>query len=117
MDHPNIVKIYEFYNSPTHYYLITEYCEGGGLFDLIVKNNGSFTEIQATYIMHQIFSVINNCHKIKILYRDLKPENILVNKNENGFIKIKKCDFGTSLCFKRGEIQDKIYGSIYYIAP
>jgi len=67
--------------------------------------------------MHQLFSVVNYCHKMKIIHRDLKPENILVYKNENGFIKIKICDFGTSLCFKRGEIQDKIVGSIYYIAP
>ena len=116
MDHPNIVKIFEFYNSPTHFYLITEYCEGGSLFDLINKNK-PFTEIQASYIMHQLFSVVNYCHKMKIIHRDLKPENILVNKNENGFIKIKICDFGTSLCFKRGEIQNEIVGSIYYIAP
>ncbi len=116
LDHPNIVKIFEFYNSPTHYYLITEYCEGGSLFDLINKNK-AFTEIQASYIMHQLFSVVNYCHKMKIIHRDLKPENILVSKNDNGFVKIKICDFGTSLCFKRGEIQDKIVGSIYYIAP
>ena len=116
MDHPNIVKIFEFYNSDTTYYLITEYCEGGSLFDLIIKN-GPFTEIQASYIMHQIFSVVNYCHKMKIIHRDLKPENILINKNENGFVKIKICDFGTSLMFKRGEIQNQIVGSIYYIAP
>ena len=120
MDHPNIVKIFEFYNSPTHYYLITEYCEGGCLFDLIInyfKNKGPLKEIQASYIMHQVFSAINYCHKMKIIHRDLKPENILVDKNENGLIKIKICDFGTSLCFKRGDIQDKVVGSIYYIAP
>ena len=117
MDHPNIVKIFEFYNSSTHYYLITEYCEGGSLFDLIINNNGPFTEIQASYIMHQILSVVNYCHKMKIIHRDLKPENILINKNENGFVKIKICDFGTSLMFNRGDIQNKIVGSIYYIAP
>ena len=117
MDHPNIVKIFEFYNSPTHYYLITEYCEGGCLFDTIVKNKTPFTEIQASYIMHQLFSVVNYCHKMKIIHRDLKPENILINKNVDGFVKIKICDFGTSQVFKRGEIQDKIVGSIYYIAP
>ena len=117
MDHPNIVKIFEFYNSSTHYYLITEYCEGGSLFELIINNKGPFTEIQASYIMHQIFSVVNYCHKMKIIHRDLKPENILINKNENGFVKIKICDFGTSLMFNRGDIQNKIVGSIYYIAP
>ena len=116
MDHPNIVKIFEFYNSPSCYYLITEFCEGGSLFDLI-KNKGAMTEIQASYIMHQLFSVVNYCHKMKIIHRDLKPENILINKYENDLATIKVCDFGTSLCFKTGEIQDKIVGSIYYIAP
>jgi calcium-dependent protein kinase len=54
---------------------------------------------------------------MKIIHRDLKPENILINKYENDLATIKVCDFGTSLCFKTGEIQDKIVGSIYYIAP
>ena len=102
MDHPNIVKIFGFYITKNYYYLITEYCEGGSLFELIINNNGPFTEIQA---------------KMKIIHRDLKPENILVNKNENGFVQIKVCDFGTSLMFNRGEVQDELVGSIYYIAP
>jgi calcium-dependent protein kinase len=110
-------NLYEKYQDTKNYYLITEYCEGGSLFDLITKNKGPFTEIQTSYIMHQIFSVVNYCHKMKIIHRDLKPENILVQKNDNGFVKIKICYFGTWLTFNRGEIQDKIVGSIYYIAP
>ena len=117
MDHPNIVKIFGFYITKNYYYLITEYCEGGSLFDLIVNNNGPFQEIQASYIMHQLFSVVNYCHKMKIIHRDLKPENILINKHNNGFPQIKVCDFGTSLMFNRGEVQDELVGSIYYIAP
>jgi calcium-dependent protein kinase len=54
---------------------------------------------------------------MKVINRDIKPENILINKNDNGFATIKVCDFGTSLKFKKGEIQDEIVGSIYYIAP
>ena len=88
LDHPNIVKIFEFYVSERAYYLITEYCPGGSLFDFIDKNHGPFTEIQASYIMHQLFSVVNYCHKMKIIHRDLKPENILINKNDNGFVTI-----------------------------
>ena len=117
MDHPNIVKIFGFYITSNYYYLITEYCEGGSLYELIVQNNGPFTEIQSSYIMKQLFSVVNYCHKMKIIHRDLKPENILINKNDNGFVQIKVCDFGTSLMFNRGDVQDELVGSIYYIAP
>ena len=117
LDHPNIVKIFEFYISDTKYYLITEYCPGGSLFNLINENKGPFTEIQASFIMHQLLSAVNYCHKMKIIHRDIKPENILINKNQNGFVEIKLCDFGTSLRFHRGDIQNKLVGSIYYIAP
>jgi len=102
MDHLNIVKIFGFYISKNYCYLVARCCGGGSLFELIINNNGPFAEIQASYIMHQLFSVVNYCHKMKIIHRDLKPENILVNKNENGFVQIKVCDFGTSLMFNRG---------------
>ena len=117
LDHPNIVKIFEFYITDTKYYLITEYCPCGSLFNFINNNNGPFTEIQASYIMHQLFSAVNYCHKMKIIHRDIKPENILINKNQNGFVEIKLCDFGTSLKFHRGDVQNKLVGSIYYMAP
>ena len=117
LDHPNIVKIFEFYISETKYYLITEYCPCGSLFNFINNNDGPFTEIQASYIMHQLLSAVNYCHKMKIIHRDIKPENILINKNQNGFVEIKLCDFGTSLKFHRGDVQNKLVGSIYYIAP
>lgn len=37
LDHPNIVKIYEFYQDKINFYLITEYINGGELFDKISK--------------------------------------------------------------------------------
>ena len=115
MDHPNIVKIFEFYNGEKEYYLVMEYCSGGELFDKIIKS--TLTEIQCAYIMYQIISAINYCHKMKVIHRDLKPENILIKKDEDGFYRVKICDFGTSQAFKIGDIQNKIVGSAYYIAP
>ena len=35
LDHPNIFKIYEFYSDDDKFYLITEYLEGGELFEFI----------------------------------------------------------------------------------
>ena len=32
LDHPNIVKVFEFYEAKGHWYLITELCQGGELF-------------------------------------------------------------------------------------
>ena len=37
MDHPNIVKIYEFYDEPKHYCIVQEKCKGGELFKIILR--------------------------------------------------------------------------------
>jgi calcium-dependent protein kinase len=126
IDHPNILKIYEFYNSPQYYYLVTEFCEGGELFDHII-NNGPFDEEYTSIIMHQILSAVNYCHKMKILHRDLKPENILFEdtairrvKDPNlklSNLNIKIIDFGTAKIFDKNKKEKKVIGSSYYIAP
>ena len=40
MDHPNIIRAYEFYQDDQFFYIVTDYCQGGELFDriLIEKN-------------------------------------------------------------------------------
>jgi calcium-dependent protein kinase len=118
LDHPNIVKIFEFFVEYDGYYLITEYLQGGELFDAI-KKNGSFFEPIAANIMYQIFSAINYCHSINIIHRDLKPENILIDSiNQNtGFLSIKIIDFGTAKIYEKNKNENKIIGSSYYIAP
>ena len=44
LDHPNIVKLYEFFKEERYYYLLSEYCEGGELFKLVKANNKGFNE-------------------------------------------------------------------------
>ncbi len=117
MDHPNILKIFEFYSNEREYSLVTELCSMGELFDEIV-NKGPFDEKYSAYILYQILSAVNYCHKMHIIHRDLKPENILiVDKNKEGYITVKVCDFGTSKIFETGAVEQHVVGSSYYIAP
>ena len=118
LDHPNIVKIFEFFIDFDGYYLITEYLQGGELFDAI-KKNGPFFEPIAANIMYQILSAVNYCHSTNIIHRDLKPENILIDSiNQNtGFLTIKIIDFGTAKIYEKNKNENKIIGSSYYIAP
>ena len=117
IDHPNILKIFEFYSTKTEFSFITEICSDGELYKEI-KERGPFTERYSAYVMYQIFSGINYCHKINIIHRDLKPENILISKREkNNYPLIKICDFGTSKLIEKGTIEKKLVGSSYYIAP
>lgn len=40
MNHPNIMNLHDFYTEAHYYYLVTEYMEGGELFDRIVEKVG-----------------------------------------------------------------------------
>ncbi len=114
--HPNIMQIFEFYEDKKNFYIITEFCEGGELFDKVVEK-GSFSEEEAANVMNQLISAINYIHLNKIVHRDLKPENILLDTKKNNIIKI--IDWGTARFFDKDKNKkmNKISGTPYYIAP
>ena len=117
LDHPNILKITDFYALKNEYNIITEYCQEGELFDEI-KANAPYNEVMAAWYMSQILSAVCYCHNMNILHRDLKPENILIVKRlKNGFHPIKIIDFGTAKVFKKEKSEHLLIGSAYYIAP
>ncbi|CAD8079716.1 unnamed protein product [Paramecium primaurelia] len=115
LDHPNIIKIFEFYQDERFFYIVTELCTGGELFDKI-RAEGSFSEKKASEIMKQILSAVHYCHDEKIVHRDLKPENLLYeSEKENSLLKI--IDFGTSKEFVPNQKLNQKLGTPYYIAP
>jgi len=117
-DHPNIIKIYEYFIDDVYFFLITELIGGGDLYSAITKFS-KFSEETAASILYQIFSAICYLHSKNIVHRDIKPENILVEnwslKNEE--ISLKIIDFGTSNFFTTENKLSLKIGSPYYIAP
>ena len=117
LDHPKILKVVDFYSTLKRYYIITEYCHEGELFNEIIKV-GKFDEGQAAFIINQILKAITYCHKMNIIHRDIKPENIMItNREKNGCLQVKLIDFGTAKMFEKGHQENKYVGSSYYMAP
>ena len=120
LSHPNIVKIYEFYISNNHYYIITEFCKEGELFSYI-KNK--YSENQLAVLFYQVFSGLWYLHDHKILHRDIKLENIMISKKETDnttgeeLFWAKIIDFGTAKIFEKNKKENEVVGSSYYIAP
>lgn len=114
LDHPNIAKIYEWYEDENRYMLINELVKGGELFELITTKK--FESREAAIIIKQICSTINYMHnpnnyddlegKFGIVHRDLKPENILLTDSDDMLPEIKLIDFGTSKKFEYHEFTD-----------
>ena len=120
LSHPNIVKIYEFYISNSHYYIVTEFCKDGELFSYI-KNK--YSENQLAVLFYQVFSGLWYLHDHKILHRDIKLENIMISKKEKDNVTgeelfwAKIIDFGTAKIFEKNKKERDVVGSSYYIAP
>ena len=121
MDHPNIVKLYEVFESQNSLYLIMEECCGGELFDRIlhrINTNNMYTEREACLLMKQIIGAIEYCHNNGIAHRDLKPENLLYLKEgseENNPLKI--ADFGLSQSINLKKMLTSKVGTSYYVPP
>ena len=115
LDHPKILKLYEFFYDNKHIYIITEYCEGGELFDKIKERNGFFTERDAATILKSVLQAVAYCHSMKLVHRDLKPENIILEGNSLDNIKL--IDFGTANIISPNQKFKERLGTAYYIAP
>jgi calcium-dependent protein kinase len=119
LDHPNIIKIYEYFVDDLNYYVITELATGGELYDKIAKLK-HYSEHEAAIIMKQLLSAVCYTHSKGIVHRDLKPENILLESDTKGDLNIKLIDFGTSNYYERNKKANKLtlkVGTPYYIAP
>jgi len=94
LDHPNIVKYFEYFEDSENIYIVTELLEGGNV--LLRWDSNIGTEDELAWIMRQIMSAILYCHNLNISHRDIKPENILCLGNAEPRI-VKLIDFGVSL--------------------
>ena len=98
LDHPKIIKIYEFYNDNDNYYLINEYCSEGDLAEKLHLMK-FFPECIVKVLMFQIFSAVAYLHSRRIFHGDLKLENIMIDSSlpSSGQKKERKNSFISSI--------------------
>lgn len=115
LDHPNVVRVVETFETGLKCYLVLECCEGGELYDYIAAK-GTLDEAEAARLMRQLLSALSSVHSHNICHRDLKPENcLLMNKTPTADVKI--IDFGLAQKLSENELMHSLEGTPYYIAP
>jgi serine/threonine protein kinase len=116
IDHPNIMHLYDVWETSTHLYLVLEYIQGGELFDHLC-NHGPLSINETLKYFHQIIGAVDYFHRFNVAHRDLKPENILLDQNFN----IKIADFGMAAwqinTSGATDLMKTSCGSPHYAAP
>lgn len=97
-DHPNLVKCFDSTVDPP-YLVITEFCAGGSLFDLLYNSRQELSPRQRIKILADVAAGMKYLHSQKpcIVHRDLKSSNVLLMKpirslGQEPFAKV--ADFG-----------------------
>jgi len=100
LDHPNIVRVYEFFAAEDNYYLVMEYVPGMSLRDLLARQ-GAPTPAQAVYLLKQSLAALDYAYNFSyldesgnrhtgVIHRDIKPANMLLDPAG----RLKITDFG-----------------------
>lgn len=115
LNYPHIIRLFDTFATVNSYYLVTEYLDGGELFDRIVDKS-VYTEKEARDVCSIIFGAIAHCHKHRITHRDLKPENLLLRDKQND-LDLKIADFGFAKKTPTENSLRTVCGSPSYVSP
>lgn len=115
VSHPNIVKLFEFYEDDRSFHLVTELLKGGDLVSYLLKE-GKLTEQTTAYFFKQLLSAVAYCHSKGIVHRDLKLDHLLLD-SDSKTASLKVIDFGTAAWFEPKKRLTRKYGTTFYIAP
>jgi len=119
VNHPNIVRCEEFFESKDEVVLALQLLEGQELFDAILAEEAGFNEKKAAEVMRDILNGLSYLHSIGAVHRDIKPENIMFRNKDNTSATIT--DLGFAKLFDPGTMQGDLMtttcGSCSFMAP
>ena len=77
IDHPNIMKLYEFFEDNENCYMVSEFCDQGDLLQKLDKLN-YMNEIVVKFLMEQILNALAYLHSKGVIHGDIKLENVML---------------------------------------
>ena len=91
LNHPNLVKVHEFFEENGTAYYVMDYIEGESLRTKL-NREGVLSEDLVLKYLQQLLPALETAHKQSIWHLDIKPENIMVDRYGHVYL----IDFGAS---------------------
>ncbi len=127
LDHPNIIRIYEFNLDNNMLYMVTELVSGGSLRDYLKQlyEQRKFIEVaEALALTRQVADALDYAHQQGLVHRDVKPDNVLLkvassSSDESIAFRAILTDFGLAKLAEGGvqSLANNPTGTLPYMAP
>lgn len=91
LNHPNVLKLIDFFEESPNFYLVMELMEGGDLFDRVATKM-QYKEVDARKLALSFLRAVEHIHSHCVAHRDLKPQNLLLKSIQND-CDVKVSDF------------------------
>ncbi|HVC14920.1 MAG TPA: protein kinase [Acidimicrobiales bacterium] len=114
LNHPHVLRVFDWGEGEDGPYLVLEYLEGGSLFDMLVRGR-RLSPAQAARIGAQAADGLAYAHARGIVHRDVKPANLLFD--EEGRVRV--ADFGVARALSSASTTDPgtMLGTARYASP
>jgi predicted Ser/Thr protein kinase len=91
LQHPNIVKIFNFLETPQGAFIVMEFVDGVS-FDDLVTRSGRLSPGEAVELLAPVLRAVQFAHEQGVIHRDLKPSNFMLGYDD----RVRVLDFGTA---------------------
>ncbi len=81
LDHPNLVRVVNFFRANETVYLVMQYERGRTLQAHIQRHKGSMTESFIRNVFSRLLNGLREVHSRKLLHLDIKPSNIYLRND------------------------------------
>ena len=109
LDDPNIVRLYEYVESPAGAAIVMELVDGVSVREILAHQGGTTAEAALVVLQGSLLGLAT-AHRRGVVHRDYKPENVLVDRNGHS----KLTDFGIAA---RTGAEPVAAGSLMYAPP
>jgi serine/threonine protein kinase len=115
LNHPNIIRLRDYFIHAGKLVIVTEYINGINL-QSYLEQQGRLTVSEVITFLTQMADALRNAHANNIIHRDIKLSNILVT-GDNQNLRFVLVDFGISRMAEGIQTVKRIGGTYYYMAP
>jgi len=88
LDHPNIMRLVEYFEQDEQFILVCQFCEGGDLADYMIEqfrtHSDGLPESMSTNIIRMVLKALFGCHTSDVIHKDVKPANFVFASKDIG---------------------------------